>query len=131
MEHRWGQRLTVSFPARIAVSAFNVREGRLKDLSVSGAFIEGELDLRPLSHIKVAIMAPQWQKHDVHTIHAYVARKYRNGVGVEWCEFAPPIVSDLLQQVVQRPHALLRHQAHARTGIMITRLSGPLLKHSA
>jgi hypothetical protein len=30
-------------------------------------------------------------------ISAYVARKYRDGIGVEWCDFAPRGVVELLR----------------------------------
>jgi hypothetical protein len=30
-------------------------------------------------------------------ITAYVSRKVEEGVGIEWCEFAPTVIKDLLR----------------------------------
>ena len=59
MEHRWGERVGVDIPVRITGHPFTVRTGRLSNLSVSGAFIRADVDVRPLSRILVAIELPQ------------------------------------------------------------------------
>ncbi len=128
MEHRWGERVQVDFPVRVIAHRFSVREGRLADLSVSGALVKAELEARVLSRIQVAIDSPLWPKHDSPIVEAYVARRYKHGFGIEWCEFAPRAVSDLLRAIVNRPHAHLRHRGGS-TSVTISRLSGPLLKH--
>ena len=97
MEHRWGQRVAVDIPVRITGHPFSVRTGRLSNLSVSGAFIKAEFQLRLLSRIQVAIEAPQRSRHAAPIIAAYVARKGKDGIGIEWCEFAPNAVKDLLR----------------------------------
>jgi hypothetical protein len=105
MEHRWGQRFTVDLAVRIAGRPYNVRMGRLVDLSVSGAFIKVPADLRVLSRVQVAITAPpQRLAHPTPMIAAFVARTSKDGVGVEWCEQAPQPVLELLRYVAaQRP----------------------------
>jgi hypothetical protein len=57
-----------------------------------------------------------------------VVRKYKHGFGIEWREFAPSPVSELLRAVVTRPHAYIRRHA-ASASRTISRLSVPLLKH--
>jgi hypothetical protein len=128
MEHRWGERLQVDFPVRVIAHRFSVRGGRLADLSVSGALVKAEFEARLLSRIQVAIDLPLWPKHESPIVEAYVARRHKHEFGIEWCEFAPRAVSELLRAVVTRPHAHLRR----RTGpasLTIARLSAPLLKH--
>jgi hypothetical protein len=128
MEHRWGERLQVDFPVRVTALRFSVRTGRLTDLSVSGALIHADLDARLLCRIQVAIMMPLWSKHEPPLVEAYVARKHKNGFGVEWCEFAPPSIGNLLRTLATRPHSHLRRPpAFASPGL--ARLSEPLLKH--
>jgi hypothetical protein len=106
MDHRWGRRVQVEFPVRVAAHRFAVRDGRLIDLSVSGAFIEADLDARVLSRVQVTLILPAYPRHEAPMIEAYVARKHRHGIGVEWCEFAPRAVRDLLRETVNGSFAL-------------------------
>jgi hypothetical protein len=130
MEHRWGERVRVDFPVRVAAHRFSVRGGRLADLSVSGALVEADFEARMLSCIQVAIDLWPWPKHESPIVEAYVVRKYKHGFGIEWREFSPRAVSDLLRIVVTRPHALIRRHA-ASASRTVSRLSAPLLKHGA
>ena len=129
MEHRWGERVQVDFPVRVTAHRYSVRDGRLADLSVSGALVEADFGARVLSRIQVAIVLPLWPKHEAPIVDAYVARKFKhNRFGIEWCEFAPPAVSELLRAVASRPHTHLRRHA-ASAAQTNPRLSAPLLKH--
>ena len=83
-------------PVRITGHPFTVRTGRLSNLSVSGAFIRADVDVRPMSRIVVAIELPHRPKRDAPMIPAFVARKLKDGIGIEWCEFAPPAVCAIL-----------------------------------
>ena len=130
MEHRWGERVGVDLPVRITGHPFSVRIGRLHNLSVSGAFIKVDYDLRLLSRIQVAIEMPQRSKHEAPVLSAYVARKYKDGIGVEWCEFAPAPIPQLLYSFSARPHIRLRKPESA-AAVAIARLSTPLLKHGS
>jgi len=128
MEHRWGQRIGVDLPVKVTAQAFSTRTGRLENLSVSGAFIRSDFELRLLSRISVAIELPQRSKHDAPTVDAYVARKYKDGIGIEWCHFAPPEVSRLLQSFAMRRYARVR-KPELPAAKALSRLSPPLLKH--
>jgi hypothetical protein len=130
MEHRWGERVQVDFPIRITALRFSVRSGRLADLSVSGALVNADLDARPLCRVQVAIILPLWSKHESPVVEAYVTRKHKNGFGIEWCEFAPPCIGNLLRTIATRPHAHLRRPP-AFASLALSRLSTPLLKHGA
>jgi hypothetical protein len=130
MEHRWGKRVQVDFPVRVMPHRFAVRDGRLADLSVSGALVKADFEARLLSRIQVAIDLPLWPKHESPIVEAYVTRRYKHEFGIEWCEFAPRAVSELLRAVATRPHVHLRRRA-ASASLTISRLSPPLLKHGA
>jgi|ERR1700726_1490589 hypothetical protein len=130
MEHRWGERVGVDIPVRITAHSFSVRNGRLANLSVSGACLKADFDLRVLSRIQVAIELPQRAKHEAPTVAAYVARKLKDTIGIEWCEFAPPAISRLLQAFAARPYTRLRKPEPPAT-VAISRLSAPLLKHGS
>jgi len=126
MEHRWGKRIGVDIPVRITGHPFTVRTGRLSNLSVSGAFIRAEVDVRLLARILVAIELPYRTKCDAPTVPAFVARKLKDGIGIEWCEFKPPAINRLLQSSSARPYHRKRDD---RAPGSIFRLSAPLLKH--
>jgi hypothetical protein len=128
MEHRWGERVQVDFPVRVMAHRFSVREGRLADLSVSGGRVKADFEARVLSRIQIAIDLPLWPKHDSPLVEAYVTRRYKHEFGVEWCEFAPHAVCELLRAIVTRPHAHLRRRT-ASASLSLSRLSAPLLKH--
>jgi hypothetical protein len=126
MEHRWGERVGVDLPVRITGNPFSVRTGRLSNLSVSGAFIRANVDVRLLARILVAIELPHRPRRNAPMIPAFVARKFKDGIGIEWCEFKPPEVNRLLQSTSSRRFRRSR-EAHAAGAI--SRLLPPLLKH--
>jgi hypothetical protein len=109
MEHRWGERLTVDLAIRVAGRPYNVRQARLVDLSASGAYLKVSADLRLLSRIQIALPLPHRLTHPTPMVPAYVARKGKDGVGVEWCEYAPKAVSELLRYAAA--HRRDRHRA--------------------
>jgi hypothetical protein len=104
MEHRWGQRIRVDLAIRVAGRPYNVRAGRLIDLSASGAYITICTELRLLSRIQIALALPYRLAHPTPMVAAYVARKDKDGVGVEWCEYAPRAVVELLRYAAAHPH---------------------------
>jgi hypothetical protein len=129
MEHRWGERIAVDVPIRLAAAhPLWARSGWLEDLSVSGAFIAAGFELRRLLRIHVILDLPAHPKWEAPVIAAYVARTSREGIGVEWCTFAPsPVVAYLRAATARRYH---RPDWTARAARhRITRLSPSLLKH--
>jgi hypothetical protein len=97
MEHRWGQRFVVDMPVRLATRPYTVCIGRVKDLSMSGAHIQTALDLRILCRVQVDLVLPSRPSRTTPVLSAYVARRHRDGIGVEWCEFGPQAVVELLR----------------------------------
>jgi hypothetical protein len=110
---------------------YSVRAGRLADLSVSGALVRAESELRLLSRVYLYLDVPPLRhKHQSPVICGYVARKTKDGVGIEWCEFAPAAVGELLRSLSSKKFIRLRKPQPA-AHIVISRLSGPLLKHGS
>lgn len=99
MEHRWGERFALEVPVKLTI-ALAVRQGVLTDLSASGGFIRTAADLRPLTYVQIAL------DESAHTpariVPAYVARATTEGAGVEWCEFAPRAVLELIRAATGR-----------------------------
>lgn len=101
MEHRWGERVALDIPVWLTARPFSVRAGRLTDLSASGAFIVSGCELRVLSRVQVVIDLAR-SRHPMAVVAAYVTRKPKDGIAVEWCEFAPPAILDLLRAPPRR-----------------------------
>jgi hypothetical protein len=94
-EGRWGDRVRVNIPVHISANGLS-GEGYMKNLSLSGALVkaEGNLKLHALVKVSIDIVSPS---QGTTELAAYVSRKNMEGVGVEWCEFAPSVVKDLLR----------------------------------
>jgi hypothetical protein len=88
MEHHRGQRR----PTNIAVQFFTRPAtrglGRVLNVSSTGAFMETQLPLRPLSLVYLEPTDPPPGEGTPGRIAATVARCTETGVGLEWCEFA-------------------------------------------
>jgi hypothetical protein len=96
MEHRWGERVRVNIPVYVSTGALPGSDGCMQNLSLSGALMKSDCDLRLHSLIEVHIELPPPSPR-VAIVKAQVSRKLKEGVGIEWCEFAPTIVKDLLR----------------------------------
>jgi len=96
MEHRWGKRIPAEIGVRISARLGMIGEGRILDLSVSGAWIRASLNLSVLARVMVVFDSAPARKHEALSIGAYVTRTSRGGFGVEWHELDPPSLSELL-----------------------------------
>jgi hypothetical protein len=95
MEHRWGIRVAVHLPIRLRpMRSALAGIGRMTDLSLSGGFI-ADFDSRLLSRIQLIFDSPLGLRSGI--LLAYVARVDAQGIGIEWCEFAPRPVKELLR----------------------------------
>ena len=94
-DSRWGDRVRVNIPVQVSANDLSAH-GCMKNLSLSGALVKADVDLGMHALIRVNIeVSPPSQR--VAAITAYVSRKDEEGIGVEWCEYAPSIVKDLLR----------------------------------
>jgi hypothetical protein len=96
MEHRWGERVRVNIPVYMSAGAAAGFDGCMKNLSLSGALMKSDCDLRLHSLVEVHIELPPPSPR-VAIVKAHVSRKLKEGIGIEWCEFAPAVVKDLLR----------------------------------
>jgi len=96
MEHRWGERLVVDIPVQVSVPPLLIGSGRIQNISISGAWISGQFDLPPLARAFVVFELDLGGMRESMPIACYVTRVRPEGIGVEWRELAPQIVSDLM-----------------------------------
>jgi PilZ domain len=93
---RWSRRIAVDIPVKVAADGSPIIHGHLKDLSLSGALLTTDHALRLHAYIEITIK-PAESGHGAERVMARVTRNLEGGVGVEWCEFAPGAVTDLLR----------------------------------
>jgi PilZ domain len=93
---RWGQRTAVDIPVLLAACALPAIRGHLKSLSLSGALVETDQELPLHAYIEISVKLPEMGE-SATKLMARVTRYLKGAVGVEWCEFAPRIVRDLLR----------------------------------
>lgn len=70
----------------------------LHEASVSGAFVRTSLLLRNLTRIGIEICRDGVHGDAEHRIEAYVVRQCPDGFGIEWCQFGPEVIVDMLRE---------------------------------
>lgn len=83
----------------------NTKAGRLINLSASGALVSTLCDWTLSSHIDVLIM-PLRAIQYAPMVRACIIRRRDRNLGIEWCEFAPPTICELLDMVRDCPLTL-------------------------
>jgi hypothetical protein len=96
VEHRWGERVQVKIPVRLSVRPYAIGAEMISNLSLSGAWIRTNLKVPALARIENTFAAARSSRFEVRAVTAYVVRKDRHGIGLEWCELTPCNVRDLL-----------------------------------
>ena len=90
LEHRWGRRIPCCATARISAGVGISGFGRMRDVSISGAFIETTLDLPPFVPIEIAVQRKDGQ--EAASQRAWVVRRDARGIGIEWVDaFSGPV----------------------------------------
>lgn len=96
MEHRWGERVPVRQSVELACGSSPPVAGSLENVSSSGAFVRTAGRGPPRGPVEVVLQeADSTRRHSVR-VPAYVVRESEGGVGIEWCEFAPRAVRELI-----------------------------------
>ena len=103
MEHRWGERIEVDIPVQVSVPPLTIGSGRVRNISISGAWITGRFNLPTLARAFVVFELSVAGQREQLPIACYVARVRPEGIGVEWRELAPQIVSDLMVFAAPQP----------------------------
>lgn len=95
MEHRWGERIAVRLTVELACGSAPPVAGSLENVSSSGAFVSVDGRGPPRGPVEV-ILQDSFTRAQAVRLPAYVVRQTAAGVGIEWCEFAPRAVRELM-----------------------------------
>lgn len=101
-ECRWGDRVLVNIPVQVSVNAVTSTDCCMKNLSLSGALLKADVDFGLNALVKVSITMPPPSQRAA-AVTAYISRSAKEGVGVEWCEFAPTVIKDLIRVPIPLP----------------------------
>ena len=96
MEHRWGRRIAASVDVRVFADPASAGWGRLRDVSISGGFIETALKIPTLSTLCLTVPATSYRGASI--VHAIVVRNDVDGVGVEWFD-SDSGIADLMHEL--------------------------------
>jgi PilZ domain len=94
--HRRRQRIAVDIQVQVASDGSPTVQGRLRNVSLSGALVSTDHVLPLHAYLEISIET-LGAGHRAEIVTARVMRTFEGGVGVEWCEFAPSAVTDLLR----------------------------------
>lgn len=95
MEHRWGKRVPADLDVQILADPASAGWGRLRDISISGGFIETALSISALSTMRLTV--PGTAHRSTRSVRALVVRNDAEGVGVEWLDGNSDVISALMQ----------------------------------
>ena len=96
MEHRWGERVAVRQTVELAWLSSPPVAGMLENVSSSGAFVRTEGKGPPRGPVEVILQQGVSGRRPSVRLPAYVVRETASGVGIEWCEFAPRAIRELI-----------------------------------
>jgi hypothetical protein len=99
VEHRWGRRISLEVPVRILVDAGEAVIGHIENISISGAFVRTARSVPGWVRLEVEIGLPGEPGPKPERVVAYVTRRTKHGVGIEWYELAPSAVRALLARM--------------------------------
>ena len=98
-ERRWGVRLEVDLPVRIEAVEGRATSARMRNASVSGALIECAAEFPVFTPLRVEIQPFDRSREPVQ-LTARVVRAEHPWLGVEWREFEPQPIAELLEQML-------------------------------
>lgn len=105
MEHRCGRRVRIGRIVRVADIGGWTATARLRDLSVSGAFLECSKPPYSVTWLRVELQ----NRPRPESITGDVIRRAPDGIAVEWREFAPLAVKELLASLQRKQRAAAPH----------------------
>ncbi len=98
-ERRWGVRLEVDLPVRLEAAEGRATVARMRNASVSGALIECAAEFPVFTPLRVEIQPIDRSREPVQ-LTARVVRSEHPWLGLEWRDFEPQPIAELLEQML-------------------------------
>jgi hypothetical protein len=91
----------MDIPVMLTCGPYGFVSGRLENLSISGALVSTKLALPSFGQIDLILEAPFTLAHpgerSTVRIRAYVVRRQKDGIGLEWIDMAPEAITALIR----------------------------------
>lgn len=120
MEHRWGERFALHLTVELSCYPLPPVAGSLENVSASGAFVRTIGRGPPRGPVEVMLLRRGSERAQRVRLPAYVVRETETGVGIEWCEFAPRDVRELIIRGRHRPQAAAPASTHCSSRLADT-----------
>jgi len=98
MEHRCGQRIDTSTDVSLFGHPWARGRGRIRDISMTGAFVQTCLRLPALALLDIELHLNVPDADVTYRIAATVVRTDSDGLGLEWCE---PLSAEFIQRLTR------------------------------
>jgi hypothetical protein len=129
MEHRLSQRIRLTHTARITSSSGRAGIAQLQELSASGARLRTLLRLPDLAFVRVQFKLRRGAQVMMHSVDAIVVRRVNGGIAIEWSEFMPDAVRELLHMPHDQSRPPVRHRDDHVAGVhRLPRICGKRLR---
>jgi hypothetical protein len=96
MEHRFGHRVSTQLPVALEVASQGQATGRVRNVSVSGTFVQTDLRAPFLVRVRVYFDEQHSRGSLKFALDAYLVRSTPEGLGLEWVDTEPAILQTLL-----------------------------------
>ena len=108
MEHRCGTRYAVDIPVYVRTrNAALSSLGQLCEVSITGGFVRTVLAAQPMSYIAIQLLTDEPLPREVLLVEGQVVHHTRQGLGIEWSEYAPRLVRHLTGRAARRLESAL------------------------
>jgi len=104
MDHRWGPRRACRAQVNVSARGGITGSGRLRDVSLSGAFLETAASLPLFAQLAISLVSADGSAHPLD-FPAVVVRQDAGGVGIEWCDPNPGSICRALGCDIDCGHA--------------------------
>ena len=113
--HRWGRRVCLEVPVRLALGGRPMGHGLLRNVSISGALIETALELPVFTNLVVVLPTSSEAAPSSAELAACVVRRQEAAFAVEWRDMACEPIVALLEKHSGRSAASLRDDEAFKT----------------
>ena len=96
--HRWGRRVCLEVPVRLALGGRRMGHGLLRNVSISGALIETALELPVFTNLVVVLPTSSEAVPSSTELAACVVRRQEAAFAVEWRDMACPPIINLIEK---------------------------------
>jgi hypothetical protein len=103
MEHRCGLRRVLKAPVILRTRSGLTAEGQVCDISASGALIRCPLPLSLHATVFLQFASARSARRPRSSVMAEVVRQVDDGFAVEWVEFSPEAVRELVRELEAKP----------------------------